>query len=70
MYEAFYGLKEKAFNLNPDPEYFYMSRELERQGNQLIYLGPLKRKKPIPSRIIQRISYIMRKRYRGHQACD
>ena len=29
MYEAFYGLKEKAFNLNPDPEYFYMSREHE-----------------------------------------
>ena len=29
MYESFYGLKEKAFNLNPDPEYFYLSREHE-----------------------------------------
>jgi general secretion pathway protein A len=25
MYETFYGLKEKPFNLNPDPDYFYMS---------------------------------------------
>jgi general secretion pathway protein A len=25
MYESFYGLQEKPFNLNPDPDYFYMS---------------------------------------------
>jgi hypothetical protein len=25
MYESFYGLKEKPFNLNPDPDYIYMS---------------------------------------------
>jgi general secretion pathway protein A len=37
MYEAFYGLKEKAFNLNPDPEYFYMSREHEDAYRHLEY---------------------------------
>lgn len=35
MYEAFYELKEKAFNLNPDPGYFYLSSEHE---NALIHL--------------------------------
>jgi general secretion pathway protein A len=38
MYEAFYGLKEKAFNLNPDPEYFYMSREHEDAYMHLEYV--------------------------------
>jgi general secretion pathway protein A len=37
MYEAFYGLKEKACNLNPDPEYFYMSREHEDAYRHLEY---------------------------------
>ena len=37
MYESFYGLKEKAFNLNPDPEYFYMSREHEDAYRHLEY---------------------------------
>ncbi len=37
MYEAFYGLKEKAFNLNPDPEYFYLSREHENAYVHLEY---------------------------------
>src|SRR5210317_2239319 len=37
MYETFYGLKEKAFNLNPDPEYFYMSREHENAYVHLEY---------------------------------
>ena len=26
MYEAFYGFKEKPFDLHPDPDYLYMSR--------------------------------------------
>ena len=26
MYESFYGLKKKPFDLHPDPEYLYMSR--------------------------------------------
>jgi general secretion pathway protein A len=29
MYESFYGFKEKPFDLHPDPDYLYMSREHE-----------------------------------------
>ena len=32
MYESFYGLREKPFNLLPDPEYLYMS-----QGHEHVY---------------------------------
>ncbi len=32
MYESFYGLKEKPFNLLPDPEYLFMS-----QGHENVY---------------------------------
>ena len=35
MYESFYGLKEKPFNLTPDPDYIFMSRGHE---NALIHL--------------------------------
>ena len=27
MYEAFYGFREKPFNLTPDPKYLYLSAE-------------------------------------------
>ena len=27
MYEAFYGFKEKPFNLTPDPKFLYLSRK-------------------------------------------
>ena len=37
MYETFYGLREKPFNLNPDPDYFFMSREHEETYTQLEY---------------------------------
>jgi general secretion pathway protein A len=37
MYETFYGLREKPFNLNPDPEYFFMSREHGETYTQLEY---------------------------------
>jgi general secretion pathway protein A len=30
MYESFYGLKEKPFELHPDPDYLYMSQEHEK----------------------------------------
>lgn len=30
MYEAFYGFKEKPFNITPDPEYLYMSGTHEK----------------------------------------
>jgi general secretion pathway protein A len=35
MYESFYGLKEKPFNLTPDPDYIFMSQGHE---NALIHL--------------------------------
>ena len=37
MYEAFYGLKEKPFNLHPDPEYLYMSEGHEDTYTHLEY---------------------------------
>jgi len=37
MYESYYGLKEKAFNLSPDHEYFYMSQGHENAYTHLEY---------------------------------
>jgi len=37
MYETFYGLKEKPFNLNPDPDFLYMSRVHEMACIHLEY---------------------------------
>ncbi len=37
MYEAFYGLNEKPFNLNPDPDYLYMSKGHENAFMHLEY---------------------------------
>jgi general secretion pathway protein A len=37
MYEEFYGLKEKPFNLNPDPDYLYMSPGHENAYTHLEY---------------------------------
>ena len=37
MYESFYGMKEKVFNLSPDPEYFYLSRGHENAFTHLEY---------------------------------
>jgi general secretion pathway protein A len=37
MYESFYGLKEKPFNLNPDPDYLYMSPGHENVYSHLEY---------------------------------
>lgn len=37
MYESFYGLKEKPFNLNPDPDYIYMSEGHENTYTHLVY---------------------------------
>jgi general secretion pathway protein A len=37
MYEAFYGLNEKPFNLNPDPDYLYMSKGHENAFMHLDY---------------------------------
>ncbi len=37
MYEKFYGLKEKPFNLLPDPEYLYMSKSHDNAYTHLEY---------------------------------
>jgi len=37
MYETFYGLKEKPFNLLPDPEYLFMSQGHENAYTHLEY---------------------------------
>jgi general secretion pathway protein A len=37
MYESFYGLKEKPFNLTPDPDYLYMSPGHENAYMHLEY---------------------------------
>ncbi len=37
MYESFYGLKEKPFNLSPDPDYLYMSPVHENVYTHLEY---------------------------------
>ncbi len=37
MYESFYGLREKPFNLTPDPDYFYMSPGHENVFTHLEY---------------------------------
>jgi len=37
MYETFYGLKEKPFNILPDPEYLFMSKEHENAYTHMVY---------------------------------
>ncbi|MFW6158584.1 MAG: ExeA family protein, partial [Planctomycetota bacterium] len=37
MYESFYGLSEKPFNLTPDPDYFYMSNTHKKALTYLKY---------------------------------
>ena len=37
MYESYYGMKEKTFNLSPDHEYFYMSQGHEDAYTHLEY---------------------------------
>jgi general secretion pathway protein A len=37
MYESFYGLKEKPFNLTPDPAYFYLSQTHKNAYSHLEY---------------------------------
>jgi general secretion pathway protein A len=37
MYKAFFGLKDNPFNVNPDPRYLFMTRELEEALSSLMY---------------------------------
>jgi len=42
MYERFYGLKEKPFNLTPDPEFLFINRDFREALERVIY-GILRR---------------------------
>jgi len=37
MYKSFYGLKENPFNVNPDPRYLYLTRQIEEALTGLMY---------------------------------
>ena len=37
MYKSFYGLKENAFNVSPDPRYLFMTKEIEEALSGLMY---------------------------------
>lgn len=37
MYKGFYGLKENPFNVNPDPRFLYMTKQIEESLTGLMY---------------------------------
>jgi type II secretory pathway predicted ATPase ExeA len=37
MYKAFYGLKENPFNVNPDPRFLYLTKQIEEALTGLMY---------------------------------
>ena len=37
MYEAFFGLSSKPFQLNPDPKFYYSSKPHRRARSYLVY---------------------------------
>ncbi|HKW34969.1 MAG TPA: AAA family ATPase [Candidatus Acidoferrum sp.] len=37
MYKTFFGLKDNPFNVNPDPRYLFMTKELEEALSSLMY---------------------------------
>jgi general secretion pathway protein A len=37
MYKSFFGLKENPFNVNPDPRYLFMTRQIEEALTGLMY---------------------------------
>src|SRR5260370_11447212 len=37
MYHSFFQLRESAFNVNPDPRYLYVSKEIEEETAGLVY---------------------------------
>jgi general secretion pathway protein A len=37
MYKSFFGLKENPFNVNPDPRYLYLTRQIEEALSGLMY---------------------------------
>ncbi len=37
MYKSFYGLKENPFNVNPDPRYLFLTKQIEETVSSLMY---------------------------------
>src|SRR5438445_95755 len=37
MYKSFYGLKENPFNVNPDPRFLFLTKEIEEALTGLMY---------------------------------
>ena len=37
MYKTFFGLKENPFNVNPDPRYLYLTKQIEEALTGLMY---------------------------------
>src|SRR5664279_3195006 len=37
MYKSFYGLKENPFNVNPDPRYLFLTKQIEEALTSLMY---------------------------------
>src|SRR5215471_9620996 len=37
MYKSFYGLKENPFNVNPDPRFLYLTKQIEESLTGLMY---------------------------------
>jgi type II secretory pathway predicted ATPase ExeA len=37
MYKSFFGLKENPFNVNPDPRYLFLTKEIEESVSALMY---------------------------------
>src|ERR1700739_1449034 len=37
MYKSFYGLKENPFNVNPDPRFLFLTKEIEEALTGLVY---------------------------------
>src|SRR5260221_6131070 len=37
MYKSFYGLKENAFNVNPDPRFLFLTKQIEEALTGLMY---------------------------------
>src|SRR6202158_6508286 len=37
MYKTFYGLKENPFNVNPDPRFLFITKQIEKAFTGLMY---------------------------------
>ena len=46
---------------------YYLTRELERQGHFIHYIGPLSISFPLPTRILRKFAHMMGNRYRSYQ---